>query len=327
LKRTRWHLPKLTGIAVVVAAAALLAVPAAGAGAAVVPGSAATPAVASLGAGTNAPAADISAAAASTCANVAYKAGFPYNKTVAGYPIIVVAVAVALAESSCNTAAQGPNGPTSGCPNGSTDRGLWQINNCYQPQVTDACAYNGMCNAIGAYQISDQGTNWTPWSTFNGGNYKSYIAAAQSAISGLTVTLYNSNTNRCLGADSADTSNGAPVFQWACSTGNAYEQWHVEVADGNLQVLKNAGTGTCLDGDGSASGNGAPVFQWSCGSDGSAYEQWILGGSNSLSDDANATLYNWGDHTCLANDSTDVANGGKVFQWACSSSNGWMLWT
>ncbi len=80
-------------------------------------------------------------------------------------------------------------------------------------------------------------------------------------------------------------------------------------------------------GDGTASGNGAPVFQWSCSADGSAFEQWILGGSDALSVYANATLYNWGDHTCLANDSTNVGNGGKVFQWACNSSNGWMLWT
>jgi hypothetical protein len=62
-------------------------------------------------------------------------------------------------------------------------------------------------------------------------------------------------------------------------------------------------------------------------SDGSAYEQWILGPSGMISDYANATLYNWGDHTCLGNDSTDVGDGGKIFQWTCNSNDGWQLWT
>jgi hypothetical protein len=310
------------------AVAVLLALPASSATASSVP--APHPAAvkpASLNPGTGVSPAAIPADAMATCADDAYKAGIPYNVNVAGYPAIVVAVAVALAESSCNPNAQNVNGPTSGCPNGSVDRGLWQINNCYHPDVSDACAYNAMCNAIAAYQISNGGTNWKPWATFLSGAYQRYIGAAESAISGLTVTLYNRNTNRCLAADQASTSNGSPVFQWACISGNVYEQWHVEVVAGNLQVLKNVGTGTCLDADGSASGNGAPVFQWNCSADTSPYEQWVIGGNHSLSFDANATLYNWGDHTCLANDSAKVGNGGLIFQWACDTNNGWEQWT
>jgi hypothetical protein len=318
----------LAGLLVVASSAVLLALPA---GAAVAPPAAVPSATAgnpaTLNAGDGVSPSAIAATAAGQCASAAYKAGFPYNRDVAGYPSIVVAVAIGLAESSCNPAASNSNGATSGCPDGSTDRGLWQINNCYQPQVSDACAYNSMCNAIGAYQISDQGTSYTPWATYNSGVYLNYISDAETAVSGLTVTLFNQNTDRCLGADSADTANGAPVFQWACDASNTYEQWHIEVVDDNLQVLQNVGTGTCLDGDGSDSGNGTLVFQWSCGSDGSAYEQWPLSGSDSLSDYANATLYNWGDKTCLANDSADVGNGGTIFQWGCNSSNSWELWS
>jgi hypothetical protein len=322
------RLGKLGAIAVAAAAATLLALPVGSAlasahGLAPVSGTA----PASLNNGDGVPASADAASAAALCAQDAYKAGFPYNRTVAGYPSIIVAVAIGLAESSCNTSATNTNGPTSGCPSGSTDRGLWQINNCYQPQVSNTCAFNGMCNAIAAYQISDKGTDYAPWSTYTGGQYKSYISDAESAISGLTVTLFNRNTDRCLGADSASTANGAPIFQWACSSSNRYEQWRVKVVGGNLQVLQNVGTGTCLDADGSARGNGAPVFQWSCNSDTSVYEDWILGPSDSLSVNANATLYNWGDKDCLANDSTSVANGGKIFQWSCNSGNGWEQWT
>ncbi len=238
----RFCLGKMMAFVAAAAVAVLLAAPVAVASASVAPApSPATQAPASLNAGMGAAPNSISAATAALCADDAFKAGFPYNRTVAGHPSIVVAVAIALAESSCNPSASATNGPTAGCPNGSTDRGLWQINDCYQWQVSNSCAYNAMCNAIGAYQISGKGANYAPWSTFNSGAYLNYISAAESAISGLTVTLFNRNTDRCLGADSTSTGNGSPVFQWACSSSNVYEQWHVLVVAGNLQVFKNVG--------------------------------------------------------------------------------------
>ncbi|MBM7077684.1 transglycosylase SLT domain-containing protein [Micromonospora humida] len=112
------------------------------------------------------------------CAQVAYAAGFRNNP-------LVTAVAVAMAESSCNPSAVGSNGPTAGCPNGSLDRGLWQINNCYHPTVNDTCAYNSQCNANAAYSISSGGSNWQPWSTYNNGAYAAYLSAAQAAVARL----------------------------------------------------------------------------------------------------------------------------------------------
>ncbi|MFV2110531.1 transglycosylase SLT domain-containing protein [Micromonospora sp. LOL_015] len=112
------------------------------------------------------------------CAQVGYAAGFR------GSPL-VTAVAVAMAESSCNPSAVGSNGPTAGCPYGSLDRGLWQINNCYHPTVTDACAYDAQCNANAAYNISSGGSNWQPWSTYNSGVYANHLSAAQAAVNRL----------------------------------------------------------------------------------------------------------------------------------------------
>ncbi|SCG71775.1 SH3 domain-containing protein [Micromonospora rifamycinica] len=112
------------------------------------------------------------------CAQVAYAAGFRNNP-------LVTAVAVAMAESSCNPSAVGSNGPTAGCSNGSLDRGLWQINNCYHPTVTDSCAYTAQCNANAAYNISSGGSNWQPWSTYNNGAYAGYLSAAQAAVARL----------------------------------------------------------------------------------------------------------------------------------------------
>jgi len=63
-------------------------------------------------------------AAADVCAQAASRAGFAKGQR------LVVAVAVGMAESSCNPRAHLHNGATRGCAHGSTDRGLWQVNSC-----------------------------------------------------------------------------------------------------------------------------------------------------------------------------------------------------
>ncbi|WP_327003018.1 transglycosylase SLT domain-containing protein [Dactylosporangium sp. NBC_01737] len=119
--------------------------------------------------------AQIAAVGIDLCAQVGYSAGFRGNS-------LVTAVAIAMAESSCNPSAVGSNPAGTGCPNGSLDRGLWQINNCWHPEVNDTCAYNAQCNANAAYTISYSGTYWQPWSTYNNGAYAGYLSAAQAAV-------------------------------------------------------------------------------------------------------------------------------------------------
>ena len=73
-----------------------------------------------------------------------------------------LAVAVGLAESGGNPAARGPNPPTPGCPAGSTDRGAWQLNTCYHPEVADACADDLACAAKATYRISAAAATGAP---------------------------------------------------------------------------------------------------------------------------------------------------------------------
>jgi lysozyme-like protein len=94
----------------------------------------------------------------------------------------VIAVAVGMAESYCQEHAKGHNGPTGGCPNGSVDRGLWQINSCYHPEVGKHCAFKANCNARAAKHISDHGKNWSPWSAYNSGAYRQFLEVAQQAV-------------------------------------------------------------------------------------------------------------------------------------------------
>ncbi|MEJ7764345.1 MAG: hypothetical protein WKF86_02520, partial [Acidimicrobiales bacterium] len=142
------------------------------------------------------------------CARVAYDAGFRAEP-------LVTAVAVGLAESECNPLAKGPNGPTTGCTSGSVDRGLWQINSCYHPTVTDLCAYDAACNAVATYRISKGGTDWRPWSTYRYGNYLSRITEARAAVSRLGTAV-----------------SGPSVASWASGRLDVFERgrdnalWH-----------------------------------------------------------------------------------------------------
>lgn len=114
-------------------------------------------------------------AAADLCAKVASRAGFSGDS-------LVTAVAVGMGESSCRPDAYNSNGPTKGCPNGSVDRGLWQINNCWHPSVSKNCAYDAQCNASAAYRISAKGANFKPWVAYTNGSYRNHLDDARAAV-------------------------------------------------------------------------------------------------------------------------------------------------
>jgi len=150
-----------------------------GPGAGPSPGAAARPASIGRPADPSSTSHTVSDPAGDLCARVGHTAGYRSDG-------LVVAVAVALAESTCTPSATGTNPPTAGCPNGSSDRGLWQINSCYHPTVSNGCAYDAQCNATAAYRISSGGRSWTPWATYNSGRYRSFLSTAATAVRRLT---------------------------------------------------------------------------------------------------------------------------------------------
>jgi hypothetical protein len=101
-------------------------------------------------------------------AKVAKKAGF----TDIG---LQTAISVALAES-------GGDGTVI---NTAGDRGLWQINRIWHPEVTDSCALTPSCCATEAFRISGGGKTWTQWVTFKNGSYLAYQKRAITAINAL----------------------------------------------------------------------------------------------------------------------------------------------
>ena len=67
------------------------------------------------------------------------------------------ALCVAGAESGWNAHAVNDN------PDGSRDRGLFQINSRWHPGVTDAEAFDLVANARYAHALSDGGRDWGAW--------------------------------------------------------------------------------------------------------------------------------------------------------------------
>ena len=223
---------------------------------------------------------------AQVCGAVAAKGGFSYHtdiRTNAGsHPIIVVAVAVALAESGCQyhvylcnpSLAQGYYPPVS-CPagTGSYDRGLWQINSHYHSEVSDACAFQVQCNTAAAFLLSSKGRNWSAWVPYNSGAWASYISLAEQAVYGVSFQLRNRGDGTCLDADSRQPYDKGKIFQWRCRHSDKYQQWKLIGTAGNLPILRNAGTGTCLDADSRQPHDKGKIFQSRCNRN-DIFQQW-----------------------------------------------------
>ncbi|MBO0840467.1 MAG: transglycosylase SLT domain-containing protein [Sciscionella sp.] len=118
---------------------------------------------------------------ATQIAEHAYKAGFRGDA-------LSTAVAVALAESTGD-----PNQHNAVPPDDSY--GLWQINMlgslgpARRQQFglhSDNQLLNPDTNARAAWAISNHGTNWQPWTTYNTGAYKNYLDAAKKAAHDVT---------------------------------------------------------------------------------------------------------------------------------------------
>lgn len=260
------------------------------------------------------------------CAKVAAKAGYSFTRTVATSlgqePQIVVAIAVAMAESSCNPHAVNVNS------GGSRDRGLWQMNSVYHPEVSDTCAFQIQCNADAAWNTSDHGADWKPWSAYANGSWKTHVGDAKAAISGgFTFQLVSSGGGTCLAADSADHADGALIRQWACNAGDAYQRWTVVSSVGAPPILRNVGAGTCLDWDAMKVGTSQPITQESCDASDSGQQISFLGsGRMNVNGEAQALVRNGDAGTCLAADKSGHANGARIWQRTCAATDGYQMW-
>lgn len=111
-----------------------------------------------------------------------------------------LAAAIAMAESGGDSTATNHN------TNGSTDRGLWQINSIWGSLST----YDPAANAKAAVQISHSGTNFGPWVTFTTGAYKQFMQGSTTP----DLSVPGSSASASSSADSSSASAG-PDCAWS----------------------------------------------------------------------------------------------------------------
>jgi Lysozyme like domain len=103
---------------------------------------------------------------------------------------LITAVAIALAESSGNTNAYNPE-TAARTTQGQGSYGLWQIYLSAHPEDAGENLYDPQTNANAAFAIYSDAGGFSPWSTYNSGQYQAYLMPASSAvpsIPGLTST-------------------------------------------------------------------------------------------------------------------------------------------
>jgi hypothetical protein len=205
---------------------------------------------------------------ADLCARVAQAAEFRGDA-------LVIAVAVALAESGCNPSAYHVNNTAPGlnpalsagaamraCP-ASVDRGLYQINSCAHPDVTNDCAYDAQCNADVAYDLSVRGTDFSPWVVFQTGGFRSRLDEARAAVDRLDI-------NRqpvCRPVTGDWDGSATDTMGLACVPGSGLEmQWSLinTNSGGSPQIAGQYGSHRCVPVTGDWDGDGDTTIGVAC---------------------------------------------------------------
>jgi Lysozyme like domain/Ricin-type beta-trefoil lectin domain len=251
------------------------------------------------------------ATAAWRCAAWAARAGFPNTDVARGR--LTTAVAVALAQTGCDPTACYDNTTRRACTQASGGhaansvyRGAWQVGGRARTGVSDACAFQGRCNARAAYQqVAGFGTDFRPWTAYQAGRYRGYLPAAARAVGRLDRgALPSAVTGLC--AEYVVDRPGAWTWLARCGRGSVSEQW---VMPGQQLKTEN---GLCLTAAGSARAGAPQVTIERC--TGSAFQDWLPR--------AGFTLYNAGARQCLTAPGSPAQRGTTLSVRPCADRRG-----
>lgn len=78
--------------------------------------------------------------------------------------------------------------PTDDPAYGSTDRGILQLNSYWHPEIVDSCAYDPACAFQSAFKISNYGTDFSQWTTYQNGAYKQFLQNGSNSVVNLVAS-------------------------------------------------------------------------------------------------------------------------------------------
>jgi len=260
----------------------------------------------------------LAAAAVATCAAYATQAGWANNGYYGGDLVTAAAICVAESGGDPKLYACDENGttvaladyPPVSCPKGTTsyDRGLWQLNSKAAAGVSDACAFNPICNAQNAYLASQRGTSFAPWSSYDQDTYAGpYLDRVQAAVTALrSGTVPSAVLGECLAW--AKQAAGARVVLANCGGGSvSLQQW--AIASGKLRA------GSLCAAIASTSGNPGVVLA-RCGR--ARSQEWLPYGR--------AELRNAADGKCVTDPQSSLTAGVQVDVSRCTDAKAQTWW-
>jgi Ricin-type beta-trefoil lectin domain/Lysozyme like domain len=257
------------------------------------------------------------ATASSTCVRYATRAGWPNNGYFAGDLVTAAAICVAESAGDPHRIVCDKDGKVDGtgdfpgftCPPDATsyDRGLWQLNTAVPGAVSDACAFNPVCNAKAAYLASGRGTSFAPWSSYDQDIYSKFIDPAQTAVTHLSAgTVTSALLGECLVRAKQAISGKVVIAN--CGPGTASQQW--SISGGKLR------SGSLCAAISSTSAASPRVVLRRCASQ--KIQQWSVAGRDELRNKA--------DGKCLTDPGSSLKAGTQVTATRCVNAKNQTWW-
>lgn len=121
---------------------------------------------------------------------------------------LITSIAVSKAESGWDPKAINYN------TNGSTDKGLWQINSIHTAILATGDPFDPSANARMAKAVFD-GSGWPAWTTWTSGAYRQYLPEATAAVGQLGAAGPTAPAGACTPSAPTPGTGGGPIRQQA----------------------------------------------------------------------------------------------------------------
>ncbi|MFJ1958743.1 RICIN domain-containing protein [Streptomyces microflavus] len=129
--------------------------------------------------------------------------------------------------------------------------------------------------------------------------------------------LTNTNSNKCVDASGAGTSNGTPLVQWPCGSNQANQQWQFgSTGDGYYTIANRnaASTRQVIDVPGGSTNDGTKLATWALNS--GANQQW----RPERQSDGSYRFISRLNGKCLDITNASTDDGTLVEQWTCNGT-------
>lgn len=120
-----------------------------------------------------------------------------------GFADPVTATAVVLGESGGDPRAVNRNS------DGSLDRGLWQINSRWHPNVTEAQAFSLDYSTRYALTLSKGGTDFGPWNATKSPNFPTHLRTARAAVNDDVLAVRDREDDAMIGSPAEQVTDAA----------------------------------------------------------------------------------------------------------------------